>query len=154
MGKSFNYLCILTVLIIASHSAPTEAMEDGRNAAKAMAIKASELIKTKGKKSAFTVFEQKGGEFQNKALYVFVLNLSGVVLSHGADKKLIGKNLSKIKDQNGKKFVQEFIEVAKSKGVGWVDYVWPHPVTKKDAPKSSFIIGVGKNLLVGVGAYN
>ncbi|NKB22779.1 MAG: hypothetical protein GKS01_20005 [Alphaproteobacteria bacterium] len=145
-------LLVLSILVL-GFGPNANAMEARTEAAKVMAIKAAEHIKLKGQKAAFAAFETKGGEYHDKALYVFVLNLSGSVVSHGADKNLIGKNLLNIKDTTGKEFVKEFVNTAKTKGVGWVDYVWPHPTTKNPAPKSSYILQVGKNLLVGVGAY-
>ena len=48
---------------------------------------------------------------------------------------------------------KNFIDKVKADGSGWVDYVWAHPTTKKQTPKSSYVIGVGENQLIGAGYY-
>jgi signal transduction histidine kinase len=75
------------------------------------------------------------------------------VLAHGANEKLVGKNLIDFKDQNGKLFVQELIATG-SKGEGWVDYDFSNPVSKKVEPKSSYVKKIpGFDGIVLVGAY-
>jgi signal transduction histidine kinase len=82
------------------------------------------------------------------------MDLKGVVLAHGANEKLVGKNLIELKDQNGKLFAREFIEVGTSKGEGWVDYDWTSPVTKKVEGKSTFVKRIPSfDGFVAVGAY-
>ena len=59
-----------------------------------------------------------------------------------------------LKDSDGKLFIQQFIQVAKDTGSGWVDYKWSNPTTKKVEPKSTFVQRVpGKNYFVGCGIY-
>jgi cytochrome c len=49
---------------------------------------------------------------------------------------------------------KEFVEVAKSKGEGWVDYMWPKPGEKAPSKKLSYIYRVpGKDVFVGAGVY-
>ena len=72
---------------------------------------------------------------------------------HGGNSKLIGKNLLEIKDASGVFIVKSFIDMAKSKGNGWIDYKWPNTVTKAVESKSTYIEKVDDNLLIGVGIY-
>jgi signal transduction histidine kinase len=82
-----------------------------------------------------------------------VQDTKGVVLVHGANEKLVGKNLIDFKDQNGKLFVQELISTG-NKGEGWVDYDFTNPTTKKVEGKSSFVKRIpGFDGIVLVGAY-
>jgi len=60
-------------------------------------------------------------------------------LAHGANEKLVGKVLIDLKDQNGKQFMRELVDVAATKGEGWVDYDWANPTTKKVEGKSTFV---------------
>jgi len=131
------------------------AQEHGtRDEAKAMAEAAVAHIKKVGADKAFDDFTKDKANWTKKDLYVFVNDLEGVSKAHGANEKLVGKSLLMLKDQNGKEFVKEMIEVASSKGDGWVDYDWAHPVTKKVEGKTSYVKRVaGANLLVGVGVY-
>lgn len=62
---------------------------------------------------------------QEKTIYV-----DGTVIAHGANPKLVGKNLIGLKDPNGKPFIQMITDVARSKGKGWTDsYVFRNPTT-------------------------
>lgn len=136
-------------------AAPARADERGTAAeAKAMADKAIAHVKSAGKDKAFADFTAKGAGWQSKDLYVFALDLQGNVLAHGANAALVGKNLSALKDPSGKAFVVEFAEVARGKGSGWVDYQFADPQTRKNLPKSSYVVrwpdGAG---YVGVGIY-
>jgi methyl-accepting chemotaxis protein len=60
----------------------------------------------------------------------------------------------KDKGDPGKLLFKEFVEVAKSKGEGWVDYMWTNPGDPKPRKKITYIYRVpGKNALVGAGIY-
>jgi len=82
-----------------------------------------------------------------------VFDMSGKTMAHGANKKLLDKNLIDLKDADGKAFIKEFIDVANKKGQGWVDYKWPHPVTKAIEHKSSYVEKLNDNTFIGVGIY-
>jgi signal transduction histidine kinase len=51
---------------------------------------------------------------------------------------MVGKEMIDMKDPDGKPFVQERVELAKSKGTFWQDYKFTDPVTKKVLPKAMF----------------
>lgn len=122
--------------------------------AKVMVDKALAHIKAAGTEKAFEDFSAKDGKWQNKDLYVFVINYEGVTTAHGANKALVGKNLGELKDPNGKFFIKEMAEVAKTKGNGWVDYMFTDPATKKNGNKSSYVAKIpGFDGYVGVGIY-
>ncbi len=120
--------------------------------AKAMVEGAAALIAKDGNDKAFAVIDDPSGPYVKGEMYVFVTGFDGTTLAHGTNKVLIGKNLMQVKDADGKLFVQEMIEVAKSKGEGWVDYKWPNPVTHKIEAKTTFLKRVGDEL-VGCGIY-
>lgn len=119
--------------------------------AKAMSIAAGELIKAKGMEAAKAEFMSEGGKWHDRDLYVFVQNKEGVMVAHGAKAALVGKNLMPLKDPTGYAFVKE--GVMKITDQGWVDYSWQHPLTKKVAPKTTYIVVVDGEYYVGVGAY-
>jgi len=124
-----------------------------REQAMAMVEKAAALISSEGKDKAFAVIDDPTGPFVNGDLYVFVTSIdNGTTVAHGANKALIGKSLLHIKDADGKLFIQAMIDMAQSKGEGWVDYKWPNPVTHKIEAKSSFVKKVG-DVFVGCGIY-
>jgi signal transduction histidine kinase len=123
--------------------------------AKALVKKAVAYLNANGREKAFVEFNNTGGQFVSKDLYVFVysVNGDGINLAHGANPKMVGKNLLELKDGDGVFIVKEFIKTANSKaGSGWVDYQWPHPVTKAMEAKSTYVEKVG-DLLIGCGIY-
>ena len=62
-----------------------------------------------------------------------------------------------MKDANGKAFMREFVETAKNKGSGWVEYMWPKPDEKNPSKKLRYIkrakLPTGETVLVGAGIY-
>jgi len=117
--------------------------------AKAMAEKAAAHIQSAGLDIAVKDFMTDGGEWHDRDLYVFVFDKAGITISHGAKAALVGRDLTGLRDVDGKQFIQEFLKVSDAQ---WVDYKWQNPTTNAVEPKSSYIIRVGEHL-VGVGAY-
>lgn len=86
-------------------------------------------------------------------LYVVVYDLNGKCLAHGQNPKfLVGKDLIGMKDPDGKAYVKERVELAKTKSQFWQDYKFSNPLTKKIEPKSMYMERMG-NFLVGCGVY-
>ena len=63
----------------------------------------------------------------------------------------------KMKDANGKLFIQSFIDALKTQDSAWVEYRWPKPGSDKPAKKVSYIRKVkmptGRTVIVGAGIY-
>ena len=121
-----------------------------KDEAQALVKKASAYIKANGPVKATAAFNDPKGEFQKGELYIFALDPKGVTVAH-INPKLIGKDMSGMKDTDGKLFQQEFLNVA-AKGGGWVDYKWTNPTTLKVEPKTAYVERVG-DLIVGCGVY-
>jgi signal transduction histidine kinase len=71
--------------------------------------------------------------------------------------KMEGRTNLLIKDANGKLFISEMNEKAKTKGAGWVDYMWPKPGEKTPSLKVSYgkLVNVeGEDLILGCGIYD
>ena len=107
--------------------------------AQTLVEKGMAYIKANGKEKAFAQFTDTKGKFIDRDLYIFVVDFKGLTLAHGGNPKLVGKDMSELKDSDGKFFIKAFIELAKTKGSGWVDYKWQNPVTKNIEPKSTYI---------------
>jgi hypothetical protein len=116
--------------------------------AKAMAVRAAELLKTEGPDKAFPEFNT-GSAYHDRDLYVMVYDPTGKCVSHGANPALIGKALIDLKDTDGKFIIKDLVAV---EDTGWVDYKWPRPTTKKIEPKTTYVVRVG-DYRIGVGAY-
>lgn len=107
--------------------------------ATALIEKSIAFYKANGKEKALAEISNPSGQFVKGELYVFIWNLNGTVIAHGTNQKLIGKDVSGLKDADGKMFVKQGIELSKSKGSGWVDYRWSNPVSKKMERKSTYV---------------
>lgn len=124
-----------------------------RDDAIALVKKASAHLKAKGVEQACVDFADPQGGFIQGELYVFVQDLNTKMVCHGTNKRLNGKDMSELKDINGKYFTKAMTEIAKAKGSGWVDYHWPNPTTQAMEPKSTYVEKVNDTVLVGAGIY-
>jgi cytochrome c len=106
--------------------------------AETMVKKAVAYIKANGKVKACAEFNNHNGQFTHKDLYITMCDLSGKCLAHGQNVKLVGKDLSELKDADGKFFFKERIESAKAKGKGWQDYKFTNPLTKTIEEKRTY----------------
>ena len=149
MKQFFAVLCATLMISVVAAWAATKATPDQ---AKANAEAAAEFMKANGLDAANKEYEKPGGKFTKGDLYIFVMDYKGVMLAHGANPKLDGKNLITMKDTDGKELFVEMIDVAKNKGTGWVEYKWTNPESKKVEPKASYIIRVN-DVFLGCGAY-
>ncbi|MBN2515437.1 MAG: cache domain-containing protein [Deltaproteobacteria bacterium] len=120
--------------------------------AKALVDDAVALIQESGQDEAFAAFNDTAGDYVMKDLYIFVVDMSGTILAHGAKASLIGKNLMSLQDKDGKFIIKDMIEMAKTQSEGWVDYKWENPMTKSIGNKSTYFRKV-KDILVCCGVY-
>ncbi|MRR35855.1 cache type 2 domain-containing protein [bacterium] len=115
--------------------------------AKALVEKAAAFVKANGKDAALKEFNVAKGQFDKGELYVFAYDMSGKIIAHPKNPKLIGKDLLNVPDPDGKLFRKEIVEVAKTKGTGWVDYRYTNPETKKIEAKTTYVVKVGDVIL-------
>ncbi|MBF0326368.1 cache domain-containing protein [Magnetospirillum moscoviense] len=152
MSKAF--LRIATLAVGALIVQPALAQEHGTaDEAVALVKKAVAHYKSAGREKACAAFADPNGGFQVKDLYVFVQDTAGVVQCHGKNPAFAGKDMSGLKDSDGKTFIAEMNQVVKGKGSGWVDYKWTNTQTKKIEPKSSYVETAGGDAYVGAGIY-
>ncbi|MBV6409677.1 MAG: cache domain-containing protein [Burkholderiales bacterium] len=105
--------------------------------AEAMVAKAVAAIKA-NKQKTYEEITAKDPKWVDRDLYPVVYGLDGKVLAHGQNAKQVGKELIDMKDPDGKLFVKERVELARSKGKFWQDYKFTDPVTKKVLPKQMY----------------
>ena len=146
-----NFVC--TSLCTLMMAGTVSAAELGSAAeAEALVKKAVALINSAGPDKAFDTITS-GQSLKDRDLYITVLDLNGKNLAHGANSRLVGKDLIGMKDPDGKPIVQMFVDVAKTKGKGWTEnYKYLNPVTQKIEVKAMYIERVG-DILVGSGVY-
>jgi len=103
--------------------------------ATALVQRAVAYVKAHGRQQAYAEFSNRHGAFVDRDLYVTVHDLDGTVLAHGANAKMIGKNLIELKDVDGRPFVKERLALARSQPRFWQSYKFTNPVTHRIEPK-------------------
>lgn len=158
MHKSRRFALALLVRAAASAAmlAGAAAMAAGpghatKDEAIAMTRKAVAHFKAEGQAKALADFSSKGGAFVDRDLYVFALDMHGRNIAHATNERMIGRDLLQLKDAQGKSYVIEIIEKARTGKPAWTDYQWPNPLSKEIEKKSSYCEPVdGGVICVGV----
>lgn len=151
--RTFRFIVAILVAALCHGAAVATGEHAGKDDAVAFVKKAAAYLKQNGKEKALDEFNNPKGQFIDGELYIVVLDMNGVMLADGTKPRLVGKSLLDIKDVNGKQFVREEVDLAKSKGKGWVDFQWLNPVTKAMEHRSSYFERVD-DLIVLTGVYN
>lgn len=150
---SIRTLVAAAAALLSVAAAPALALEHGTaDEAVALVKKAAAHVKAAGAEKACAAFADPAGGFQSKDLYVFVQDLKGVTVCHAKNPGFTGKDLSNLKDSDGKMFMAEMIKLAADKGAGWVDYKWVNATTKKIEAKSTYVERSG-DVFIGAGIY-
>lgn len=148
MNKLFGVMALALSVVTGS----VWAAEGGatKEDAVAMVKKGVAAIKSAGADKTYAEFGDKANTtWHQQDLYLVVYGLDGVVRAHGANAKMVGKNLIELKDIDGKAFVKERIELATSKGTFWQDYKFTNPETKKIEPKSMYCEKLDETVVCG-----
>ena len=117
--------------------------------ATAMVKKGVAAIKAGGKDKVYGEITAKNAQWVDRDLYLVVYGLDGTVRAHGANEKMVGKNLIDLKDVDGKAFVKERVELAQAKGTFWQDYKFTNPVSKKIEPKTMYCEKLDDSVVCG-----
>ncbi|HVN95222.1 MAG TPA: cache domain-containing protein [Syntrophorhabdaceae bacterium] len=107
--------------------------------AKALGEKAAAYVKANGKEKGAAELNNAKGQFVKGEMYVTLHDFKGVFLANPVAPAIVGQNHYDLKDPDGKYFVREMIDIAKTKGSGWMEYMWTNPATKKLQAKKSWV---------------
>jgi len=121
----------------------------------ALVNQAAEVLDEQGTR-AFDAFRLKGSRWRYGDVYLFVLDLRGIVLFNAAHPNREGRDLLRERDADGKPFHQDFVAVVSRSGSGWVDYMFPKPGQSAPSVKWSYVCAThvdGVDALVGAGVY-
>ena len=157
MNRRTAMLAIASIALSSAVAMPAfaqKAKNGTKDEAVAMVDKAIAHIKKVGKEKAFADFNNKSGPYTDRDLYVVVYDLKGKVLAHGANEKMIGKDVIDLRDNDGKYFVKERVEMmSKSADAkGWQDYKFMNPQTRQIEPKQMYLRRLD-DMIVGCGVY-
>lgn len=120
--------------------------------AKALMHKAAEQLRTLGYEKAFNNFMDPNGDFFPRDLYVFVVDMEGMMWVNGAFPQAIGTNAMDAQDNKGRHYIQEMLKIARERGEGQIEYTWVSPCTGEFTDKLTFFMRVDR-FVVAVGAY-
>jgi len=121
--------------------------------AKELANEAATYVKANGREKGIAEIGNPAGKYIKADLYVVINDFNGTCLANPA-LKTAGMNHLELKDSNGKYFIKEMIEIAKTKGSGWCEYYWTNPATKKVQAKKTWVQRVeGTDTYVMCGVY-
>ena len=118
-----------------------------------LALAALEHIQAKGLERASEDFYQPNGRFIDRDLYIFVLDREGRYRVMGADRNKSGSSVYDAPGVDAERLVRDAWERVDQDGGGWIEYNIINPLTGNVRGKSSFVLPVSEQLLVGCGAY-
>jgi signal transduction histidine kinase len=143
--------CVAALTI--AFAAGAQAGEFGTKAeAEALVKKAVAAIKAEGAEKVYGEITAKDAKYIDRDLYPVVYTIEGKCLSHGANPKLVGKDLIDVQDPDGVYFVKERTEKAKTQDSFWQEYKYKNPVSGKIEPKEAYCEKL-ESTLVCAGAY-
>jgi len=120
--------------------------------AKALVLRAADELSKVGFDTACGEFLQKTGSYWVGDLYVFVMDFEGTWRCYPPKPEAAGIGLLLLQDVDGKYFIQDMVDLAKSAGDGWIDYKWKNPRNGQIQLKTSYIKRVG-GFVVAAGVF-
>lgn len=158
------FLCVLSLMLLGStatmaqeKATPQECIQKCQEAAKYLA---QEVAKgPEAEKAALRYMNQKEkNRFVWKDTYVWVLCCTcnpKTNAAHPINQKIVGPDLSGMKDKRDSLFFLQFCETIKNPKGGWVEYWWPKVDEKKASRKITYVLQVaGTKYQVGAGVYD
>ena len=139
---------IIGALVIASPVGARTAEE-----AKALAERAVDYIRDVGRERAFADFSRPDGGFVDGELYIFCQDISGVVVAHGGNPRIVGRNMADVRGPDGRLSNVEINRLGLSQGSGWLEFRWPNPATKRIELKAAYVLKVDDSTVCGSGYY-
>jgi hypothetical protein len=123
-----------------------------RDHAVALVKRAVEHVQRQGVAQACRDFNDPRGGFREGQAYIWAADFKGVTLANGSDPSMCGQNHWEIKAADGRRFIQEIVQTARTRGKGWCDYPWRNPATGATEQKSTYFEATG-NVVVACGVY-
>ncbi|HLO75786.1 MAG TPA: cache domain-containing protein [Magnetospirillum sp.] len=109
-------------------------------------------IKANGAEKVYAEINTGTSKYVDRDLYPFISDLKGLVLAHGVNAKLVGKDASENQDVDGRMYVKERLEMLKTQQSFWHEYKFSNPTTKKIEAKRVYCEGLPASV-VCVGVY-
>ena len=86
--------------------------------------------------------------------YFWINDMTPRILMHPIKPELDGRDVSDMKDPDGKRVFVKFVDIVKKDGAGFVSYMWPKPGNVDPVPKISYVKGFSPwGWVIGSGIY-
>jgi cytochrome c len=148
--------CLLVTLLAVALAAPAAgqpAEAELRAAAIALAERAVAHVGAVGRDQALADFNRPDGGFVDGESYVFCHAADGLVVAHGGNPALVGRNMLNARDPDGKRPSESLNRIGFTEGAGWFEFRWPNPVTKLIQQRAAYILKVDDAMVCGSGYF-
>lgn len=127
------------LLVLGLFCTPLQAQEYGSESdAVALVQKAINYYQKNGKEKVIAAVNDNKGGFIEKDLYITIIDQEGRSLAHGNNRRIVGVDLSKIRDVDGKYFIRDRINSLKNKRSGWQTYKFHDPMKQHIETKKTY----------------
>jgi len=110
-------------------------------------------IRNVGYERAVLDFHDPQAGFIDRDMYIFIFDRAGFYIVHGSMPEKDGSDLRAIAGLDAQKLVDDAWEVCDNEQGGWVNYTITNPVTRDVQAKSSYVVPLDENRLLGCGCY-
>jgi methyl-accepting chemotaxis protein len=115
--------------------------------------RAAALVRERGWQAAHAELHAAGNPFSDRDLYVFAFDRQGIYRAFSSNRAKVGQPLSSVPGLDAKRLVEDAWAAVDAEGRGWIDYDIVNPATGAVTPKSSYVLGIDAQLLLGCGVY-
>ena len=117
-----------------------------------LTTRARALVDSIGYDAAADIFHDPSGGFVDRDLYVFVFDRQGIYRVMGADRSRVGSSLFDAPGVDAQQLLDDAWHRC-DQGGGWVEYNIINLATGDVKGKSSYVLPLSNDLLIGCGAY-
>lgn len=125
---------------------------DERARAIGLVKKVAEHVRRAGGERACADLNRRDARFDQGDYYVFAIDMGGTRRAYPPDPTKVGINGIEDRDEDGRYFCRELIDMARTAGAGWCDFKYLNPASGRIQPKSVYVERAG-DLILGCGIY-
>jgi cytochrome c len=118
---------LFTSVIAAPPATPISVDAPSKEDIVAKVNKAVDFYRQNGRDKTIAELNRRDGAFAKGTDYVDLHDLNGVCVAHPRSPDLVGQNRLDTTDPNGKHFMKEIVEAAKTHPDGWISYLRENP---------------------------
>lgn len=111
--------------------------------------KAVSFYRGAGRQIGLAEFMNPRGQFVRDDLYIFALDLDGIMLAHPINNRFEGIDFLVFRDSDGRAFIHEIVENAKNGTCGCTDYKWYNPISREEMTKTVYYENVDGVIICG-----